>query len=111
MGATRQRQEMRLQSNGPEQGWRRSAAAARPTGTCKAPGGSQVRTRSPEPYSLGSALSLGNWETPVEWLLLSGSTDIWKMDQPHLRQAFRKLGRARPTSPVQPPHTERAGQN
>lgn len=113
-GTTRQGQEMRLQSNDPKQGaggalmWFQGLQGhAR---LLEAPGSSQVRTRSPGPYSLGLALSLGNWETPVKWLLLSGSIYIWKMDQLQLRQAFRKLGRARPTSPAQPPHTERAGQ-
>lgn len=69
-----QRQEMRMESKSPEQGgWRAFDMALRPSGTWEVLGGAQYWTRHTEPYSLGSALSLSNWETLVKWLPLSGS--------------------------------------
>lgn len=69
-----QRQEMRMESKSPEQGgWRAFDMALRPSGTWEVLGGAQHWTRHTVPYSLGSALSLSNWETLVKWLPLSGS--------------------------------------
>lgn len=72
-GATERRQEIRLCTKGPglgAGGLRRGPRAYRDMG---GPGHTQSWTRTPEPHSLSSALSLGNWEILTKWLLLSGS--------------------------------------